>query len=47
MKHSCALYENIETMKKQVNAWQQDAVIDWQFANYKVRIKLKNAARQS
>ena len=38
--------DNMETMKQEVNAWQQDrnnkeAKINWQFTNDKARIKLK------
>jgi hypothetical protein len=38
--------DNIETIKQEVNAWQQDrnnkeATINWQFTNDKARIKLK------
>jgi hypothetical protein len=38
--------DNIETMKQEVNAWQQDrnnkeATIKWQFTNDKARVKLK------
>lgn len=38
--------DNMETMKHEVNAWQQDrnnkkATINWQFTNDKARIKLK------
>ena len=38
--------DNMETMKQEVNAWQQDrnnkkATINWQFTNDKARIKLK------
>jgi transposase len=38
--------DNIETMKHEVNAWQQDrnhknATIHWQFTNDKARVKLK------
>lgn len=38
--------DKIETMKQEVNAWQQDrnnkeATIKWQFTNDKARIKLK------
>jgi hypothetical protein len=38
--------DKIETMKKEVEAWQQDrnnktATIKWQFTNDKARIKLK------
>ena len=37
--------DNIETMKEEVNAWQQDrnnknATINWQFTNDKARVKL-------
>lgn len=38
--------DNIETMKEEVNAWQEDrnnkdATINWQFTNDKARLKLK------
>jgi hypothetical protein len=38
--------DNIETMKEEVNAWQQhrnnkEATINWQFTNDKARVKLK------
>ncbi len=38
--------DNIETMKKETKAWQEnrnnkEAQINWQFTNYKARIKLK------
>jgi len=38
--------DNMETMKKEVNAWQQDrnnkkAAINWQFTTDKARVKLK------
>jgi hypothetical protein len=38
--------DNIETMKQEVNAWQEDrknkeVTMNWQFTNDKARIKLK------
>ena len=38
--------DNVETMKEEVNAWQQDrnnkeATINWQFTNDNARVKLK------
>jgi len=38
--------DNMETMRMEVNAWQQnrntkEATINWQFTNDKARIKLK------